>query len=356
MRIVQLIDSLETGGAERMAVNYANSLSNKIEFSALISTRREGALLEKLDAKVNYLFLNKKSTFDFSALSKLISFCKTHKVSFIHAHSSSCFFAVVTKIFLPKIKIVWHDHHGNSNFLQNRKSFPIKLMSCFFTGIISVNKKLENWASQKLFCRKTVFLYNFASIEKEEAKTILHGKENSKIVCLANLRPQKNINFLLQIASKVTKSYNNHTFHVVGKHFNDNYQNELFTNLKTLNLQDKVFFYDNVSDVKNVLKQANIAVLTSVSEGLPLAILEYGIVGLPIVSTNVGDVVEVIKDNENGFLVESNNLIEFIEKLEFLIENSSLRNKFSDGIKQTIEEKFSEETIITKYLQFLNDC
>ena len=59
LRIVQLIDSLEPGGAERMAVNYANSLATVIPFSALITTRKEGALKKQLSPKVSYLFLNK---------------------------------------------------------------------------------------------------------------------------------------------------------------------------------------------------------------------------------------------------------------------------------------------------------
>ncbi|WP_260850296.1 hypothetical protein [Flavobacterium anhuiense] len=60
MRVLQLIDSLEAGGAERIAINYANALTDKIEFSGLIATRKEGQLLAQLDKDVVYHFLNKK--------------------------------------------------------------------------------------------------------------------------------------------------------------------------------------------------------------------------------------------------------------------------------------------------------
>ena len=60
MRIIQLIDSLEAGGAERMAVSYANALAQEIEFSALVATRKEGPLLNQIESNVPYLFLNKK--------------------------------------------------------------------------------------------------------------------------------------------------------------------------------------------------------------------------------------------------------------------------------------------------------
>ena len=56
MRIIQLIDSLEAGGAERMAVSYANALGKKIEFSGLVVTRKEGPLVNLLDKEVSYFF------------------------------------------------------------------------------------------------------------------------------------------------------------------------------------------------------------------------------------------------------------------------------------------------------------
>ena len=61
MRIIQIIDSLEIGGAEKMAVNYANALYDKIEFSGLVVTRTEGNLKSQLHNSIPYLFLKKKT-------------------------------------------------------------------------------------------------------------------------------------------------------------------------------------------------------------------------------------------------------------------------------------------------------
>ena len=80
MRIVQVIDSLEAGGAEKMAVSYANALATTIDFSGIVTTRREGVLQSQLDINVSYLFLNKKSTLDYSAVFRLKKYCKKHIV------------------------------------------------------------------------------------------------------------------------------------------------------------------------------------------------------------------------------------------------------------------------------------
>ena len=93
MRIIQIIDSLEPGGAERMAVHYANALAARIEFSGLVVTRKEGALDSQIDAKVSYLYLNKKKTVDFKALFVLRNYVRQHNVTIVHAHSSSFFLA-----------------------------------------------------------------------------------------------------------------------------------------------------------------------------------------------------------------------------------------------------------------------
>ena len=98
MRIIQIIDSLEAGGAERMAVSYANALAEKIEFSGLVATRKEGPLLNQIDQNASYLFLNKKGTMDFAAIFRLRKYVKKNKIAIVHAHATSFFTAVLLKL------------------------------------------------------------------------------------------------------------------------------------------------------------------------------------------------------------------------------------------------------------------
>ena len=57
MRILQVIDSFDVGGAEKMAINYANALAEKIEFSGIVATRKEGELKSQISPKVSSYFL-----------------------------------------------------------------------------------------------------------------------------------------------------------------------------------------------------------------------------------------------------------------------------------------------------------
>ncbi|GAA3779788.1 glycosyltransferase [Flavobacterium ginsengiterrae] len=354
MRVVQIIDSLETGGAERMAVNYANALSNRITFSGLIATRSEGMLLYNVHEKVSYQFLNKKKRIDIKAIFRLRRYLKENKIDFIHAHSSSFFISVLVKMTLPKIKIIWHDHYGISQDLTLRKDISLKLGSLFFNGIISVNTALKKWAESYLFCPYVVYLPNFIDQSLNSNKKLsLFGSQGKRIVCVANLRPQKNHELLLRAAGLIKNKYPDWTFHLFGKDFNDSHSEKLKKILETSKLQSNVFFYGAVNNVVSALEQSDIAVLTSLSEGLPLAVLEYGLQKLPVVATNVGDISKVITNEKEGIIIEPNNIEELVKSISGLIDNENRRKEMGEELYKAIMSNYGEEVIIREYISQL---
>lgn len=354
MRIVQLIDSLEAGGAERMAVNFANALSEKITFSGIVATRKEGLLFDKIKNKSGYLFLNKQRSVDVTSIFKLRKYCIQHKIDCIQAHSSSFFLAVLVKLTLPKIKIIWHDHYGNSEFLKERKYFVLQLCSLFFYRIFVVNQLLLYWNLEKMFCKKVFYLQNFPELASLEGTTQLKGIEGKRIVCLANIRPQKNIEMLVEVAKNVCDKNSNLTFHVVGKKFNDSYQEKILQLLKKNKLEHFVFLYDSKNDIPNILQQSTIGILTSSSEGLPVSLLEYGLSKLPVIATNVGQIKDVIINDKTGFLIENDDVVTFTNKLIYLIDNPQICANFAEELHNHVKNNYSKETIINHYLKLIH--
>ncbi|MDN3676729.1 glycosyltransferase [Flavobacterium paronense] len=354
MRIVQIIDSLEIGGAEKMAINYANALYGNIEFSGLVATRAEGNLKNQLKKSVSYLFLQKKSTLDFGAVLRLKRYCKENKVDYLQPHSSSYFIALLVKFFYPKIKIIWHDHNGLSEFISSEKSLALKIASFFFKGIIVVNYKLKDWAEKELNCKKVIYLPNFTTIDSlESVETILKGERGKRILCLANLRDQKNHFLLLDVAEKLKKTNPDWTFHLVGKDFEDEYSKQIKKLILNKSLENNVFIYGSKNDVKNIINQSNIAILTSKSEGLPVALIEYGLLKMPVVSTKVGEIPLVIKDSVNGFIVNVNDVDLFCQKLLLLIQDENLRVQMGNSLYETIIRNHSEKGIVANYLNWV---
>jgi glycosyltransferase involved in cell wall biosynthesis len=353
MRILQLIDSLEAGGAERMAVNYANSLVDSLGFSALVATRKEGALLEQIDAKVTYLFLNKKSKLDFGALWRLRSFVILYSITHIHAHSSSFFMAFLLKLCCPSLKLIWHYHYGNNKEISNKRILIFKTLIPFFNGVISVNRNLKIWIENKLKFKKVIYLPNFTSRTKEVNKTNPLGVEGKRILCLANLRPDKNHFLLLEIAQLLKADHPEWTFHLVGKDFDDDYSHAIKNKIKEVAMENQVFLYGSRTDVNFILKQCDIGILTSVSEGLPVTLLEYGMASLPVVVTAVGELPNIINSGVNGWLVPSNDAGSFYKALIALIADNSMRNRMALALQQTVLEGYSSKGVLQKYLQWL---
>ena len=332
-----------------MAVNIANALAENGVKSHLCATRKEGNLKTKIEANVRYLFLNKKSAMDLKALEKLVQYIKLNEISIIHAHATSYFTAFLIKLWLPKINIVWHDHYGKSENLSLRKKFPLTFISKTFKTVISVNNNLQQWAKQNLHAKQYKYLPNFASFAPENLKTTqLLGLNEKRIVCLANLRPQKDHLNLLKAFKIVQGKHIGWTLHLVGMDLHDSYSEEIKYYITSYNLNASVFLYGSCSDIQYILEQATIGVLASKSEGLPVALLEYGLAKLPVVVTDVGECDTVVKNFESGIVVPPNNEIKLAEGLIFLIENENQRALFGENLYHKVCLNYSRNAFINQ--------
>lgn len=353
--IVQIIDSLNAGGAEVLAVNISNELAKKERFnSVLCATRKEGVLKQNINKDVNYIFLEKKKSIDFNALLKFKKQIKKYNIKIIHAHSSSYFFAFLLKIFYPKLAIIWHDHYGKSQNLSKRKLFPIKICSFFFKTIISVNNKLKIWAEKKLKCENVVFLNNYTTFSNFNETTILKGNPGKRVIHIAGFREQKDH---LNLIAGFSDFYNKHpewTLHLVGKIYENLYSKQVLKKIKDLNLQDAIFVYNECTDIKFILNQSDIGILSSKSEGLPISMLEYGLAGLPVIVTNVGECGKVIENNISGLVIKKEKSRQISKALNILASSKSKRNLYAKNFNKTVLKKYSKSIFFDNLLDIYN--
>ena len=350
IRVIQLIDSLEPGGAERMAVTIANGLVEEVAFSGLVVTRLEGGLKNTLDKSVGYSFVNKKKAIDFSALLRLRDFIKTNKVNTIHAHGSSYFFAVLFKLTMPSVQIFWHDHFGN-RVKSHEGYFLLRLFSVFFSGVFTVNEALKDWAQKKLWVKNVEFLSNFTSESEDEIPvTFLKGTPNKRIVFLANLHHPKNHILALSsfLASKIDRE--GWTLHLIGKDKQDSYSEELKNFIKQNNLQDAVFIYGSCNDVKSILKQAKVGILVSSYEGFPVTLLEYGMAELTVISTDVGYCNTIVQNNKTGYLIPSDSDELLTEAFINLSNESHKNDTLAKNLNTFVKNNYAPEKVIQKVI------
>ncbi len=339
LKVLQLIDSLDAGGAERVAVNIANELALKGHASHLCVTRREGLLKSQINSRVFYHFLDKKGTIDLKAIKNLSQLVQDYNIGIIHAHSTSFFLASLMKIRNPKLKIVWHDHYGNAEALNQRSSLMLKICSRFFNQVIAVNKELKNWSSETLGIKKVQYLRNFAIIDKESVlQSELPGKDGKRIVHLANFRAQKDHLNLLKAFKLLHEEYKDWSLLLVGKSFDDDYFTSVVNFIKDKNLTDSVFILGSRMDAHVILGSCDIGVLSSQSEGLPLALIEYGLSGLPVVATNVGACQEVL--DEHGSIVPAMDSNALCLALKQLMDDATARQNKAIQLQTHVEKNY----------------
>jgi glycosyltransferase involved in cell wall biosynthesis len=208
--------------------------------------------------------------------------------------------------------------------------------------------------SKTLYCKNIIYLSNFTILESSLLQlTPLQGTLGKRIICVANLRFQKNHIFLLDVAQILSEKYPDWSFHLLGKDFKDTYSKNLKEKIKEFQLEETVYLYDSVQDVQACVLQSEIAILTSQSEGLPVVLLEYGLLEKPVVSTSVGEIPGIIKHGYNGLLSEKTDVTGFASNLSDLIENEKQRKYLAANLKNTIEKNHGQTEIVAQFLNWI---
>lgn len=352
MRVLQLIDTLRPGGAERMAVNLANALLPHIEGSYLCCTRMEGELKEALNPNVHFLFLNKKNSLDSKAFDKLKKFIKKNNIEIVHAHGTSYFLGGLLKLSGANIKLVWHEHYGGR---ISKKGYDLPLLflfSFFFDSVITVNKELLKWVKKNLKARNEQFIPNFVPSRSLPELQNIRDLEERYIVCLANLKVPKNHLNLIKSFHRVTKEFPEYKLYLIGKCYDDFYENQLKIYINDHNLTRNVIFMGEIVNNADFLKNAAIGVLSSDSEGLPMALLEYGNVGIPVVCTDVGQCDVVV--NGFGKIIPYQDDEALANGIIYYLKNPEIAKE--DGIlfHNHVEKNFSEKVIIHDFQSLYN--
>lgn len=356
-KIIQVIDTLKAGGSERMAVNINNAIEkDNSHHSYLCVTREHGDLREYVINKSNIFILNKKFFFDFKAFLKFYNIIKDNNIDIIHAHSSSIFWSILQKLFFKDLKVIWHDHRGKSNkYLE----LSLPFISFFIDGVISVNDKLLSWCKKNLFVpnKKIIRINNFAEFDVSEInfKKIKTKSDKINILCLANLRPQKNHLMLIEAINILVNVYNvkNINVNLAGVIYYDDYYSSIINKIKFHKLDGYIKLLGPIGNTKNILLESDIGILSSKSEGLPVCLLEYGMAKLPTISTNVGQCCEVLNKGEAGILI--NNASELALAIKKLINNDQLKKMYSENIFEHVNANFTADKFIMDYKEFLKN-
>jgi len=354
IKVLEIIDSLGSGGAESLLKNFVLEAKKNNLFNIEIATLYSNAIFkdEIKNAGIPVWDLNLKYKYDFRGILKIIALIKKEKYDVIHVHLFPAdVFAAIASLFLPS-NIKWiFSEHGAHNRRRTLKIF--KILDNFtysrYSKIVCVSKRVEfallNWIPSNK--GKTKVIPNAVPIPKFLNPCSVKTYD---ILFVGRLTKQKSVEILLKAIKILKNKYSgNLKIAIVG-------DGELKENLNNLTVElgvnREVKFLGVRKDVKELMVSSKIFVLPSRWEGFGLVIIEAMSNMLPVIATNVGGIPELIENGKDGILVPPENPKALARAINSLLENKELREKLSQTAYKKVREKYSINAYSVLMLDF----
>ena len=344
--VVHLVDSLQIGGAERMAVNIANGLSRAHFQPHLCATRLGGPLQKELAPDVQYLYLSRRALLDLPALWRLRNYIRQNHIRLIHAHGTTLFIAGLIRRLCPECKVIWHVH-AEALVHQRRKRMVYRVLVRNADAILAVTRALTAWAKTDLLfpAHQVWYAPNFILVNPQmEGEVVeLPGAAGFRLVCVANIRPPKDQMTLLRAFKYVVEGEPRARLFLVGAEGESAYARKIWAERDALNLKQQVVWLGKRENVLSILSACDVGVLSSISEGFPLALLEYGAAGLAVAATQVGECSEILDHGNAGALMPPRDPRALADALLMLLSNPERRAALGRSLQMRIERHYNPE-------------
>ena len=173
------------------------------------------------------------------------------------------------------------------------------------------------------------------------------------ILSIARLEKLKGLDVLIKTCAELKKKQIQFQCLIAGDGA-ERIKLEQLINEYSLDSQVKLLGNITQDEIFELLSKASIKVLPSRSEGIAVALMEAMAMKVPVISTDIYGIPELIDDGMSGFLVEPENVLKLTEKIETLLKNSELRQKFSENGYRKVYTEFNLSTETSKLLKIWN--
>ena len=363
-KILHIINSLDTGGAESSLLRLINN-DNQNTSHRIILLKKGIKLLES--NKKNYANIEKIYQFNyftiifyFFHLAFLIYKIKPDKICCWMYHS--CIIGGLAAKLTHFKNIYWLVRHNDpkAEYLMTRTKFSMfvfKLLSYLVPNAIiynstkSVKSHKVYGVNQKI---KNIFIPNGYKKSDDNFKKI----EKSKIVFANICRWDRQKNHILLIQSLSIFNRNNPNLDweiILGGNKVDENNIILTKNINYYNLSDKVKLIGNVSNIVDIFSRVDFYIQSSADESFPNIVAEAMLYETPVIGTNVGDTSKIIDNFGWCTTLDQNNISETIEKALEYKKNRIKWNQIKKDASRHILKNFSIQNTISKYYLLWNN-
>lgn len=343
MKILQVITLCELGGAQSVVINLANKLCEEHEV-IVAAGEGDGKMFTMLRPEVEQVRLpHLKRTLspinDTLTLFDMVKLYRKYKPDIIQLHSSKA--GMLGRMAFPSKKVVYTVHGFDSIRMAYRKFLLFeRMMQRCCKAIVGVSRYDEKNLLAEKITHNVSTVYNgiYSLVPPEDLSFNLPKTYKKTILCIARLSPQKKYDIFMAVAELLPE----YAFVWIGNQH------------KVKEHPDNVFFMGNIPNAGAYNAIADLFILPSNYEGLPIVILEAMSLGKPIVASDVGGISEIVRNGENGFVVE-NSPEAFRNHILSILEDEEVYKKFSVRSAQIFKEKLTVDKMVNAYLKIYYD-
>lgn len=302
---------------------------------------------------------------DYKAYKKIKEILKEIKPDIVHTHASKAGFIGRAAAISLKIPVILHTFHGHvfHSYFGNAKTQLFKQIERYLakrsTGIIAISNLQKQELSEihkiapasKIKVIPLGFDLAKFSENKVEKRKEIRAKYNIAddevaIAIVGRLAPVKDHDYFLTVIEYLLdQTKTKIKVFIVG----DGSEKEVIEEkVDEINYQyrNTIFMTSWILDIATFNQGMDIMCLTSKNEGTPVSIIEAQASGIAVVSTDVGGVRDILEDGKAGFVIKRGDIETYTEKLRLLVEDSSLREKFSIFGQENVKYKFSYHRLV----------
>ncbi|WP_441291320.1 glycosyltransferase [Sorangium sp. KYC3313] len=358
LAIAHVVSSFQTGGAEQVVVDLAASqrAAGHDVLAVAIAEDPDGPRAEQLRRRgVEVHLVPKCPGFDAALTARLAALFATKGVTLVHAHNHLSLVYAAPAGWLHRVPVI-HTKHGVSQDMQGR-SWLLRAASAFVDAHVAVSQPT---AAVVLGRREVdppklhvvvngIDLSRFAPDPAARARVradLAIPRDAWVVGSVGRLSPVKNHALLVRAAA--TSLPRNGRVLLVGEGAE---RGRLDALARELGVSERVLFTGERHDVPALLAAFDVFALPSLSEGLPLALLEAMTAGLPVVATDVGGVSTVLVHGETGFLVPSDEVTPLAARLSELHANPARAAQMGRSGRRLALRRYSAIQMAERYME-----
>lgn len=366
--VLHVIDSLDLGGAQSVLINLIR-YGNRERFDFEVATMHGHGVywdsVRALGVPVHSLSMH---PFVPSYVPALLWLCSTRRYDIVHTHLIGSNLIAKPLAALCRIRVrINHDHCNDKTGMSPWLVRADRITNRLSTHVVAVSGSVRDYAVRQegLPPDRVDTVYNGIDLSEFQPRPDLRKSSRERfgfpadafvVAGVGRLSYQKNFGLFLQVAARVLEDRPQAFFAIAGT---GDEEAALRRQAQELGLGSRLKFMGFVPDMRALYPAADVLMLTSRYEGLPITILESMATGTAIVSSNLDGVQEVLRDDEDSALVTPGDSSGFARRLVQLIDSPELAARYRQAALNKVRANFSAEAaaraVESIYLRYLPD-